>query len=322
MTRWEYTSKISDARVDWSSEKTIVQAIPVELENFVRNLVDDDESYRLTNCSVKTIDPDNVVVDCVIERLDWTKDAFSSTTHHNASFSVCRDTSSNIVTYRTETTVPETKDLMVKLQKSLHAHFRQEGVVANDASIQRILANHFFDNKARYEFLYVFIDQDYDGITFRGIVDIDAGVDHNLPDFPEKFSWLKGNVDEIELHGKGIHLTEILKLGEIGGLIFGEIYAEFKFEYSDAKGTCVIGYGFPRYYGGKSSVEFEVKIAKLSLYADYVHVSKRRVERYLLQQFQKNKHLIFDEFVKKKKSDPRKRTTENQYYLFSDDEFE
>jgi len=125
---------MSDAKVDWASDKTVVQAIPDDLEHFVRDLVDDDESYKLKDCSVQTTDSDHVVVNCVIERLDWTKDAFSSTTHHNASFSISRDTSSNVVTYHTETTVPETKELMVRLQKSLHNHFCEEKVVASSLS--------------------------------------------------------------------------------------------------------------------------------------------------------------------------------------------
>ena len=62
--------KTSDAKVEWGSTKTIAQAVPDEFENFVRNLVSEDESYSLTNCTVTTINSDNVIVDCTIERLD------------------------------------------------------------------------------------------------------------------------------------------------------------------------------------------------------------------------------------------------------------
>lgn len=211
---------------------------------------------------------------------------------------------------------------MGKLQNAIHSHFRQEKSISEDAPIQRILANHFFENKSRYEFLDSFIQQSYNSLVFQRIIDIDVGVDHKLSNFPEKFSWLKDNVDEIELHGKNIHLTEILELGDEGGLIFGEIYAEFKFNYPEAAGTCVIGFGFPNFYTSQSPVEFEAKITSLTLHASYAHLSKKPVSRYLLQQFQENKHFVFNDFVSEKKADPRKRTSENQYYLIDVDGLE
>ncbi|NUM47284.1 MAG: hypothetical protein HUU38_21500 [Anaerolineales bacterium] len=309
----ESTPKTSDAKINWVSDKTVIQALPDDTEQLIKNLMEENSSYRLTSCSVQNIDSNKVVIDYSIERLDWTKDAFSSTTYHDGTVSISKDSKTNIATYQVEYTAPETKDVSDKFQDALYTHFQQQGVIPNDTTIQRILANHFFENKARYEYLIMFTTQKFAELSFQGIIDIDAGVDHKLSNFPESFDWLKDNIDQIELHGKGIHLTDILKLGELGALAFGEIEAEYKFEYTEAKGSCTIRYGFPDYYKNKPSVEFEAKVSNLSLHPSFIHVSKKSVRRYLLQQFLEKKYLFFDTFVNQKKADPRKRNLENQY---------
>lgn len=309
----ESTPKTSDAKTTWGSNKTVVQAMPDECERFIQGLVGENLPYRLANCSVQTVTSDQVVVDCSIERQDWTKDAFSSTTYHDCSFSITKDPESNIVTYHTETTAPETKDLMSKVQKAFHSHFRQQGAISKDTPVQKILAHHFFTNEARFEFLHTFVEQGYEFLSFEKITDIGAGIDHGFPNFPKNFSWLRNNIDSIDVRGEGVHLTEIVKLGRMGILILGEIEAEFQFQYSDAKGTCSIRYGFPDYYLKKSSMEFEAKVVNLTFHPDYSDASKKRVGKFLLHHFQNSKHNLFEQFIAGEKANAQKKNMENQY---------
>jgi hypothetical protein len=313
----ESTVKVSDAKTNWSCDKTIVQAIPDEYEGFIRGLVSDNSAYQLTHCDVNLIHPDEVVVSCSIERHDWTKDAFSSTSYHNCKFSISKEPNSNVLVYRTETTAPETKDLINKLQKATHNYFREHGAIPKDSPIQRILSNYFVTNGAIFEFIYAFLNPVTDALTFQKVIDIDAGVDHSFGTFPENFQWLKNNIDKINLHGTNLHMTDIMSLGEMGALIFGEIEAEFAFDYSDAKGVCTIKYGFPGYYEKNIGTEFEAKILSLRLHVDHVHVAKERVTKFLLQEFQRHKHSLFEEFKQDQKVNTRLRR-DNQLELFED----
>ena len=98
-------------------------------------------------------------------------------------------------------------------------------------------------------------------------------------------------------------------------LVFGDIDAEFEFDYKDAKGLCIIRYGFPDYSEEKISVEFEVKISdnELKLHPNFAHVSKENVKRFLLKEFQQNKHSLFDKFKAENRVDTRKRNIHDQY---------
>lgn len=308
----ENTIKTSDAKTTWSSEKTVVQAMPDECQPFVEELIDESSSYQLTKCKLQNVHSDEVVINLAIERQDWTKDTFSNTTYHDCRLSISREASSNIVTFHSETTVPETKELVDKVQKAIHSHFIQEGVVLQGTPIQKILAEYFVSNQAIFEFLRIFINQVDTPLSFRKVVDIDAGINSNSRDFPENFSWLKeGNIDKVNLHGSKIHQTDVMKLGKIGILEFGEIEAEFQFEYQGIKGVCIIKYGFPEYYA-KTTSEFEVKVASLQLYSAYQKIPRDQIRRFLLQQFQKDKHKVFEQFKTENKINTQKQS-EGQY---------
>lgn len=316
----ESTVKVSDAKTTWNSEKTLLDALPEECVPFVQQLVDESSPYQLTDCKVQVNNQNEVVFNCSIKRQDWTKDAFSSTSFHDCRLVISKDSNSNIVTYRSETTVPETKDLMNKLQNSTQSFFKQQGTVAPESKIQKVIANYFINNTVIFEFLHCFIQQNSNVLGFEKVTDIDVGIDHKNGQFPENFLWLRSNIDKINLHGERLQSTDIMRLGELGVLIFGEIEAEFQFAYSEAKGKCIIRYGFPDYYMKKRFVEFEAKVISLTLFPAYAHVSKERVNRFLIQEFQKNKHQIFEEFISQEKANTQKRNLENQYEFDFDED--
>ncbi len=308
----ESTIKTLGRTANWNSTKTIVQTLPDECENFAKNLIDENSSYELKDCRVQYSHPNEVVFFCIIKRNDWTKDVFSQTSYHECKLTVIKEQDTNIVTYFIERTSNETRDFMNKLQNALHNNFQKQGVILNNAPIQKILANHFVSNKTRFEFLKFFTKKS-DFLIFEKIIDIDAGIEHNFKEFPEKFRWLKGNIDRISLHGNKIHETDVMELSNIGALKFGEIEADFKFQYSDAKGECIIKYGFSSSYNKEKPVEFESKIINLKLHPNYAHVSRHDVQNFLLKQFQKKKHQLFEEFKKEKKVDTQKYDLVNQH---------
>lgn len=308
----ESTVKVSDALTAWDSEKTIQQALPDEVEPFVRQLVNENSPYQLTDCTLQINSANEITVNCSVKRQDWTKDAFSSTSFHDGKFTISKDPN-GIVTYRTEATSPETKDLLTKLQSATHTLFQQQGAIAPDSRIQKVVASYFSNNATIFEFLYSFVTQAYGILSFERISDIDVGIDQKFGEFPPNFQWLKGNIDKITLHGNKIHSTDMMKLGELGILVFGEVESDFKFDYLEAKGTCTIRYGFPGYYDKKNNIEFEAKVIHLNPFPAYAHVSKERISRQIIQEFQKNKHQLFERFIDEGKANTQKRNAENQF---------
>ena len=217
------------------------------------------------------------------------------------------------MTYRAETTTVETKDLTNKIQNATEDFFKEQGTINKNTMMQRVLAKYFIDNSAIYEFLNFFVAQSYKILTFKKISDIDVGIDQKYGQFPENFLWLKDNIDVVSLHGNKIQSSDVMKLGELGILVFGEIEAEFGFEYSEAKGTCIIRYGFPSYYEKKGNTEFEAKVIKLNPFPAFTHVPKDRISRHLIQEFQRNKHQLFESFILNGKANTQKRNVENQF---------
>jgi hypothetical protein len=310
----ESTIKVSDALTAWDtdSDKTIQQALPDEIEPFIRNLITENSSYQLTDCGLQINDADEVTINFSIKKQDWTRDVFSSTSVHDGKLTISKD-ENKVVTYKAESTAPETKELLSKLQSATHSFFQEQGAIAKDSTVQKVIANYFESNSYIFEFLRDFISQRYDTLTFERISDIDVGINQKFNNFPPNFMWLKGNIDKITLHGSRIDSTDVMKLGELGILVFGEIEADFKFDYPEAKGTCTIKYGFPNFDEKKGNVEFEAKIARMTLFSAFLHVSKEKVSKNVIQDFQKNKHQVFEQFVIDKKANSQKRNLENQF---------
>lgn len=310
--------KRSTAQAEWTGEKiTVADALSQNLEESIKTLILDDSPFKLANYNIQYVDHDTVIIEGEIERNDWTKNVFSITSHHQWKLTVHKLPDSNIIEYIAETTVPETKEFLNTLQKSVHKGLQTSKVVSPTKTIQKILATHFKANRYIFEFLYEFTKMKFDCLDFKRIVDVETGLDNRQP-FPDNFNWLKGNIGELRLtalQGKKLEKTDIVKAGNLGVLVFGEIDAEYSFKFKEANGTCVIEYGFPKFFSKRSDVEFETKIQRIELGNDCAHVAKESVKRYLLAEFQKEKHKLFESFKKENKVDAEPKDINNQYSM-------
>ena len=306
------------AQSEWLDQTiTIADVLTDKLDTIVKDLTKEESPYSIRNYSINYISNNKILIAGEIERRDWTKDVFSSTTSHPWKFTIEKSNSGKIVEYISETTVPETKQLTNLFQTRIHQQFQSAKTVDATKAIQRVLATHFKGNHFLFEFLFEFTKLRFTSLEFVRIVDIETGID-NKRNFPENFQWLKGNIGELKLtavQGRKLKETDIIKVGELGILVFGEIDAEFTFDYKDAKGTCIIRYGFPKFYDKKNQVEFETKIQRINLSREFSHISKETVKRHLLGDFQKDKHLVFELFRGAGKVDTDPKGVHNQYGL-------
>lgn len=311
---FESNLKVSTSQVNWAnSNKTVGQALPTSdyIETFAKQIIKEDTPYQLTKCDLQ-VTPYEAVISVRLKRNDWTKDVFSATSYHDCRLTISQNKETNIVEYKIESTAKETKDFLEQLQNRTNQLFKEYNCVKQESTIQKILSHYFTSHQARADFLFQFLQGQTNTLEFQKIVDIDTGI-NSKQKFPEQFKWLQ-DIEKMNLYGKKLQETEIIELAKTGVFIFGEIDAEFKFEYHAAKGTCAISYGFPNSFEKSNPVEFEVKVSRLEVHSDHSHVAKDNVKRFLLKEFQKNKYLLFERFKKDGKADTTKRNF-NQFEL-------
>ncbi|RYE22127.1 MAG: hypothetical protein EOP45_08675 [Sphingobacteriaceae bacterium] len=287
------------------------------IDSFIKKLSEEHSTYSLYKYNIAYDSSNKIIITGEIQRNDWTKDIFSIVTFHPWKLIIEKAQGNDTVGYVAETTVPETKHLIDRLQVQIHRHFQSSKVVESSKEIHKILATHFKGSHNIFEYLISFTQSTYEGIVFQRIVDIETGID-NRRAFPENFKWLKDNISELKLtalKGKKLDETDIIGIGNLGILVFGEIDAEFKFSFPGVSGKCIIQYGFPKFYEKRANIEFETKIQRIDLNNDCSHVSKEGVKRQLLTEFQKGKHQIFEKFRTAGKADSAPKNTDNQYSL-------
>ena len=313
----ESNIKRSTGRSEWNGkEEKLVDIISPQIETIVKNLVEDNLSYSINKFNVTNEGHNKIIIEGEIKRNDWTKDVFSIETLHTWKLTIEKLPDNNMIEYVIESTVPETKELLSKLQNQIQKELQVKKVVAPTQKIQKVLATHFKKNQFIFEYLLAFTKRKFETLAFQRIVDIETGIDNKL-NFPDNFKWLK-NIGEVKLtamQGKKLEETDIIEIGKLGILVFGEIDAEFNFASKEVAGSCVIQYGFPKFYDKKNHIEFETKILKIDLKNEFAHISKENVKKKLLAEFQKEKHNIFDEFKTANKADANDKDLDNNYLI-------
>ncbi len=314
----ESNIKRSTAQDEWiGGAKNLVDVIDANIEELIKELVGENSSYSIHSLNMINHGLNQIVIEGEIRRNDWTKDIFSITTTHPWKLIIEKIDGENIIEYAVETTAPETKELVNKVQKLVHKTFQAKNVINKGRDIQKIIATHFIKNEYLFEYLFSFAEKAYPSLVFKRIVDIEIGLDDKRR-FPETFKWLKGNIGELKLtalQDKKLEETDIIELGKLGVLVFGEIEAEFGFDYVEAKGVCVIQFGFPKFYAKRKHIEFETKISKINLGKNSSHVSKVKVKRFLLKEFQREKHKTFEKFKKDNKVNVEPKDTDRQFLI-------
>jgi len=313
----ESNIKRSTGRSEWNGkDEKLVDIVSPQIETIVKNLVEENLPYSINKFNITNEGLDKIIIEGEIKRNDWTKDVFSVETLHTWKLTIEKSPNNNMIEYVIESTVPETKELLNKLQNQVQKELQVKKVIAPTQKIQKVLATHFRRNQYIFEYLLTFTTRKFETLSFQRIVDIETGVD-SKSNFPKNFEWLK-NIGELKLtaiKGKKLEETDIVEIGKLGILIFGEIDAEFTFSSSEVAGSCVIQYGFPKFYDKKNHIEFETKILKIDLKNEFAHISKENVKKKLLAEFQKEKHNIFDEFKAANKADANDKDLENQYLM-------
>lgn len=295
----ETKSKYSTAQAEWIIQKTsLISAMPDDLEEFVRKLIDDNDEFCIQDCNCSVQSADEFSIEVIIKRRDWKKDALSNTNYHNCSVTIRRE--GDLLKIETERTVAESKRLVESLRKGIFEHLKKEGCLNNSTNLRRIMSDSFVSNEQVFVYLISFLEFGFQHLTYDRMLNVLAGIDSKKK-FPENLDWVKRDIEEISMSGSNIKNTDLIKAGEAGALMFGEIEAEYSFSYVSASGKCVIRYGFPRHFSGKrkfKNVEFEAKVIKVVRETIFdTSTNDSSLERAILVEFQSQKYILHDRLI-------------------------
>lgn len=291
--------KRTSQNIQWGSETTLVQAVENDQLNFDLLIPEHSTNYHVVNAPIlKAEDENTLVLEYEIEREDKTKDWANARSKHEGKIKLRKTSDGNKLEIEMEYTSTETKDLNNKVVKYLIKDFKDKNHIARESLIQKISFGDF-TNAKRIEFLLSLHHDELDLLSFKEVTNIEIGPDLEAGvDLPLNINWMH-NIRNIILKGQHLHDTILIKENEYHeALIFETIEAIYEFNYSGAKGTCIIEYGFSNYLKTKDrSTEFEIRIVRIKLAKKFEKVSKKQVNKFLLNRFDEMKKDRFEKFT-------------------------
>jgi hypothetical protein len=256
----------SSIQTDWALDNiSLLSAMPDDIDLFLKKFIDENDAFCIESHQYKIEGESKISMDFTIRRKDWKKDALTNTNYHSCNITI--EKTDNFLEIKTERTVSETKTLVENLRKSILDYLTKSGSINKESGVRQIMSDSFNSNESAFSYLISFLDYPFQHLVFERMLNVSAGIDSEKS-FPDNLDWIRRDVAEISMFGSNIKDTDLIKAGESGALLFGEIEAEFTFSYPSASGTCVIRYGFARHFSGKKKskrVEFEAKITKLNI---------------------------------------------------------
>ena len=262
-SRKEDTPKINTQTIPWQSDVSLIEAFP---ENLWSGLEQEFEfaNYKLTKASnVTTIDgnEDHVKVDFEIERTDTSKSWSETTSVFPGSIVLKKILEGDKVRLVISYTAPETQKVAKKALSSVVKHFKNNGHVNHDDSVDKVLFSSF-SNAERVAFLLALTSElASDVLEFREIIDISISP-VATEDMPESMYWIEEQIRDLRLRGRELQNTKILRDADCHEFVqLHSIVASFAFDVRGATGACRISVAFPKFVSkGDLNSELEVKV--------------------------------------------------------------
>lgn len=282
--------------LEWDSKESLIGVLASEQIPF-EGLIPKD----LSNCTFLgapqfvSIGDNQVALEYTLERKNKTKDWTSAISHHQGKIIFSLNEDKSRLQINMEYTATETQDANKKIVKFIEKSLKQKNVIKNDQHIRKIKYCSF-TNEQRIKFLLSLHGED-DVFVFKDVTNIEFGPEEGAQ-LPDEIKWMQDKVSNMIMKGNHLHAMKFIAEEKFHkSLILEEIEAKYEFEYSAAKGTCSIVYGFPDYI--KSSdreTEFETRMSSLKLANQ---ANKKKVEDKLMDMFMAISFKKFQQFSSK-----------------------
>jgi hypothetical protein len=282
----EDSLKMRTSNVKCDAKLSLVEMLPNDLidTNNV-NAINDSLEFD-SDLSFNINQKNEMAVEYKIKRDDLTKDWASSQSTFEGRVVVKKDEESNKIEFVNEFTSEETKDINNEIIRSVRKHFILNHHINQNDDIEAITSN-CFTNEERFRFMLQLVNNSPSGmLQFEGIRNVEIGPIENVS-LPTDVQWMAQKVKNMIINGNSLQDIDFIKDNRYHNcLILREIEAKYKFNYSGAKGSCIIEFGFPHYFRkNTSSNEFQATMVFLHLSRENSNVNKKNVTRFLMEEF-------------------------------------
>jgi hypothetical protein len=300
-TTKEDNPKIVTRVLPWNSNKKLIETIPSSFD--VNEIIKNQYKNYKVKGSPRFIpvenNPDKLSLDYEIERTNLSKSWASFKSNFPGNITIEKITDGKEVKLALTYTAAETKDLNQKIATSLKQNYKAEGYIMPESDFVKITFGSF-SNEERIKFFWKLIgDNKTEILAFKDITDVDLSVDENTV-LPEKMDWMQKKVRDLKFKGSELHNTPFIKDSSFHKhFLFKRLDARFDFDYSGAKGSCNISFGFPDYITKQdTSAEFEINVSSaVALDASCKHLNKNAVKNNLLKSLNNFKLAVYRDII-------------------------
>jgi hypothetical protein len=289
-------------KLEWNSGISLIQAVPdnFNIQEVVKTAFPKYKVIGTPNFSMVDKNPNFIQLNFKCETDDYGKAWFRSKNEFEGQVTLEKiETEDKKVQLQIVHTSPETTEISNKVVKHLESHFKANNYMDPAKSIEKIQFNSF-DNESRMDFFLSFTEGN-DIFAFEKALYLDIGPDPGKA-LPPNIKWLESaKVSELNIDGEVLHEIHFIKDRDLHKYMeLCEMEVVYDFSLPLAEGNCKIKFGFHGYFYKRiATIEFVSDILKVNLKDGYSSVSKERVKRALMKEFEIMKSAKYD-FIKKK----------------------
>ncbi len=244
-----------------------MQKVRVSVSEAVKKANPDNEIVSFSNFVHKN--NGEIEAECHFKRPILTKDwaSINQTQRLKITFSVPKkyDKKTDKINIFIGATSNDAKNIGKDVVKNITTELRKEGIIREDALLEKITANDFA-NEHRTNFLLSFLNltqEESKVLKFFGVTDLEFAIsDEIIEKLPEDIASLKNKVEQSVFSGKNLEDIKYIKDKNYRNyFIFEVVTAKYIFTIDDIKGKVQIEFGFPDIKTKSlDKAEFEFKI--------------------------------------------------------------
>lgn len=282
--------------ITWSNDAQIFdpEFLSVPIDDFIKKRLPTCKLSRPVIFAKLDNNPNHIIATFEIERHDMNKSWYEQTNIFYGSIEFINDNGKGHV--RITHTAPETRDLAEEILRVQVNRYKNKGTIPQSSVPKKILFSEF-TNTNRFVFFYRLTNKlENDIFSCDNIKDISIKPEENSI-LPEGISWMN-RMKKILISGESLDKTFFMKEQTYhSSLILWNIDAVFSFDYKGEKGTVTICLGFSDYNKKLQNAEFEITIHSLSCDNKLSPRDKKKLESQLLSEMDKQKSLVYSNFV-------------------------
>ncbi len=293
----EDNEKKFSREINWSTDAQIFnpELLSVSLDDFIKKRLPTCKLNRPVSFIKQDNNPNHIIATFELERHDMNKSWYEQTNIFQGSIEFINNNGKGHV--RITHTAPETKELAEEILKIQVNRYKEKGIIPQSATPKKILFSEF-TNENRFVFFYRLTNRlENEVFSCNDIKDISIKPEENSV-LPEGISWMN-KMKKILISGESLDKTFFMKEKTYHmSLILWNIDAVFSFDYKGEKGTVTICLGFPDYNKKGQNAEFEIAIHAMNCDNRLSPRDKKKLESQLLSEMDKQKSLVYSNFIK------------------------